>query len=73
MKRNILNYAAQGHAKLRKHEAYGMSMDDVKDLMQLFFTHARKWRSVTSGAYEAIVEAYAAGFEAGHRCAKKHK
>lgn len=73
MRRNILNYAAQGHAKLRKHEAYGMSMDDVKGLTQVFFNQATKWHSVTSGAYEAIIEAYAAGFEAGTRCAKKHK
>ena len=73
MKRNILKYAEQGHEKLKKNGAYSLSLSELKELTDYFSEQMRRWGSATSGAYEAITEAYAAGFEAGHRCAKKHK
>lgn len=74
MRRNIYKYAAKGHDKLRKADNYSLSIKDLNDLMMLFYAQVSKWGSVKTGACEVIVEAYAAGFEAGTRYErKKHK
>lgn len=74
MRRNIFTYATKGHEKLKKADRYSLTLEDLQDLTALFHDQTAKWGSATSGAYQVIVEAYAAGFEAGTRCERrKHK
>lgn len=71
MKRNIFTYAAKGHKKMT--DKYSLSLEELKDFTTLFYDETTRWGSVTSGAYEVIVEAYAAGFEAGTRYEKNRQ
>lgn len=71
MKRNIFAYADKGHKKMP--DKYSLSLEELKDFTTLFYEKTARWGSATSGAYEVIVEAYAAGFEAGTRYEKNRQ
>lgn len=57
MKRNILNYAGSGQKKLAKADKYSLTLTELKAIAD----------DQGGKIYEAITQAYAAGFEAGIR------
>lgn len=61
MKRNILLFAESGQKKLEKASRYGLSISELKEIAD----------DQGGEIYEAITQAYAAGFEAGIRYQKR--
>lgn len=74
MKRDIFKYAEAGHKKLANAQVYSLSLTELKDLIDYEMKQAQKTGCNINGVYEAVTQAFSAGFEAGTRCErKKHK
>ena len=70
MKRDILKYAEAGHKKLMKAQAYSLSLTELRNLIDYEMKQAQKTGCDLTGVYEAVTQAFSAGFEAGSRCEK---
>lgn len=73
MKRDIFKYAEAGHKKLGKAQAYDLSTQELQNIVAYEMEHAQKSDSGLTGVYEAVYQAYAAGFEAGTRYEKNRQ
>ena len=72
MKRDIFKYAETGIKKLEKTQAYSLSLNELRELINHNIQPANA-EDLQDGICEAITIAYAAGFEAGARYEKNRR
>lgn len=73
MKRDIFKYAEAGHKKLEKAQAYSLSISELRSLIDYEMEQAQKTGCNINGVYEAVTQAFSAGFEAGTRYEKNRQ
>lgn len=73
MKRDIFKYAEAGHKKLGKAPAYSLSISELRSLIDYEMEQAQKTGRNINGVYEAVTQAFSAGFEAGTRYEKNRQ